>query len=149
MKPPAMLIVADRGCLRAYTIARSAREPVPRLLDAVDFPEAHQRLAEQVTDRAGSFPVAGGGHASGTAGRMTLAAELDIRTFRQVAGRIMALLKQYRPDAWSFAAPAEINGAILDGVPSGYREQLVQNLARDLTHTPPGELLGHFERARP
>jgi len=145
-----MLIVADRGCLRAYRIDRSTRDPVPRLSNAVDFPEGHQRLGNQVTDKVGSFPVMGsGGRASAATERMTLMAELEARTFRHVADRIIALLQQHRPDAWGFAAPGEINGAILEDIPSGFRERLVQNLPRDLTHVRPGELLGHFERARP
>ena len=149
MRPPSLLIVADRGRLLAYTVDRSVRTPVARLLESADFTEGHQRLGEQVTDKAGAFPVTGGGyHANAVAERTSLVAELDARAFRRLADRIMMLLRHHRPDAWAFAAPGEINGSILNGLHPAFRERLVQNLPRDLACVPPDELLRHFTRAK-
>jgi Protein required for attachment to host cells len=148
MKPPSLFVVADRGRLLAYAIDRSARAPAARLLDSADF-EGQQRLGQQVTDKAGAFPVAGsGGQANASAERMTLVAELEMRNFRRIAARITALLHEHHADAWSFAAPSEINAAIVKDLQPALRETLVQNLPRDLTRVPPGELLDHFARAK-
>lgn len=148
MKPPAFLVIADRGRLLAYAVDRTVRTPIPRLLEAVDFEEAHQRLGDQVSDKAGAFPVTAGGiHANAIAERMTLVAELETRGLRRVADRIATLLRRHRPESWAFAAPGEINGAILDALHAAYHSRLAQNLPRDLTRVPAGELLGHFSRA--
>ena len=149
MKIPSLLIVADRGQLLAYAIDRSTRMPSLRLIDSTEFAEGHQRLSEQVTDKAGAFPVTGsGGQANAAAERMTLVAELDTRTLRRVADRITALLKEHCVESWDFAAPAEINRAILNSLQPSLRERLAQNLPLDLTHVPSKELLGHFVRAK-
>ncbi|HWB59063.1 MAG TPA: host attachment protein [Chthoniobacteraceae bacterium] len=145
MRPPSFIIVADRGRLVAYSVDRSVRKPTPRVADTADFAEAHQRLAEQVTDKAGSFPISGAGvHANAASERNSLLAELDTRNFRHLAGRITSLLQHHRPEAWAFAAPAEINAAILEGVHPAFRVRLTHVLPRDLIHVPPGEILNHF-----
>jgi len=46
---------------------------------------------------------------------------------------------------WSFAAPAEINPAILDRVPADLRKILDHNVKRDLVKIPANSLLQHFE----
>lgn len=148
MKIPSLIIVADRGHLQAYAIDRSARAPTPRLIDSKDFSEGLQKLSEQVTDKAGGFPNTGsGGYANAAAERMTLTAELEMRSFRHAAERIASLLREHRPDAWAFAAPSEINRAILDGLHPTLRDRLAQNLPLDLINVPADELLGHFARA--
>jgi hypothetical protein len=140
-----LLIVADRGRLLAYAVDESPRGPAPILLNAVHFAEGQQRLGEQVTDKAGAFPMAGSGtHQNSAAERMKLVAELEMRTFRRAATCIAQLVKDLQPESWGFAAPSEINGAILDGIEPTVRARLAQNVARDLTNTPREKLLGHF-----
>jgi hypothetical protein len=148
MNTPSFLILADRGHLLAYALDHSTRTPTPRLIDSMDFIEGHQRLSEQVTDKAGAFPAGNAGQATATAERMTLMAELEMRTFRHVAERITKLLETHRPKSWAFAAPGEINGAIIDGLDPKLHARLTKNVARDLTNVPPGELLGHFDRVQ-
>jgi hypothetical protein len=79
--------------------------------------------------------------------QMTLVAELDVRCFRHIAERIISVIGQFR-GTWAFAAPSEINGAILDGLPKGLKDRLKLNLARDLTHTPAIQLCNHFLKTR-
>lgn len=148
MKKPSLIIVADRGSLFAYEVDRKTRKPFPRLLQSVFFAEAHQRLSDQVTDRAGSFPVTGsGGTTNAAAERMTLVAELDTRTIRRVADEMSTILQRQRPEAWAFATPSEINGAILDHLPPAWRETLVENVTSDLIKVRPDALLDHFTSA--
>ena len=146
MTPPPFIIVADRGELKAYSVDRSTtRNAFPRLISGVRLREPHQRYAERFTDQAGAFPSGGTeGHGNSVAEKMTLVAEDETRTFRRIAGEITTLLKEHRPDRWAFAAPSEINGAILDGLAPDIREKLVQNLRRDLVKTDSTELLSHF-----
>jgi hypothetical protein len=145
MKLPSLLIVADRGQMLAYAIDEKRRGPVPRLIDSLEFSEGRQKLSEQLTDKAGAFP-AGNGQATASAERMTLTAELEMRTFRHIAERITTLFQERHPDTWAFAAPSEINGAILDELDPALRGCLKQNLTRDLTRIPADELVEHFVR---
>jgi hypothetical protein len=118
------------------------------LVDSTEFAEGQQTLQEQFTDKAGSFPAGGtNGQGNSAPERMSLTAELEMRTFRQAAQRIIALLGEHRPESWGFAAPSEINGAILDGLPPHLLARLAENLPLDLTRTPADRLLEHFERA--
>jgi len=130
--------------LIAYAVEKTVRGPAPHVVEAIDFVQAHKRLGEQVTDKAGAFP-ASHGQATGAAERMTLETELDLRSFRAVADWITKLLDRHRPETWGFAAPSEINGAILDELRPELRQRLESNVCRDLTNIPAGELLDHFE----
>ena len=77
--------------------------------------------------------------------RMTLVAEEEVRIFRTIAGHLTRLLQEHGQARWYFAAPSEINGAIIDGLGRDLHARLERNVKSDLTHTPTAELLRHFE----
>ena len=121
---------------------------MPRLLEAFQIADAHGRYQDKLTDQAGSFPAGGtGGQGNGVAERMSMESESDTRIFRLLAGQIKGLLNQHRPARWSFAAPSEINGAILDNLSPELRSHLERNVPRDLVKTAPSALLTHFQQA--
>jgi hypothetical protein len=144
-----LLIVTDRGFLKAYAVeATSNRSAMPRLLESFQVADAHGRYQDKLTDQAGAFPNGGtAGHGNSIAERMSMEAENETRIFRLLAGQITNLLNQLRPEHWSFAAPSEINGAILDNLSPELRSHLDRNVPRDLVKTQPAELLSHFDRA--
>jgi hypothetical protein len=149
MIKPQFIIVADRGAVKAYRVEDSAnRGKVARLVDQEAYPEAHERLQDIVTDKAGAFPAQGKHSISGGA-REGVEAELNARLVRQVSQRITRIVSEHRPSRWSFAAPAEINAAILGQLSEEYVHKLSQNLKRDLVKTEPRELLGYFNGERP
>lgn len=142
---PPILIVTDRGHFIAYQLNSDFK---PQKIDETKFAEGNEKLSEQVTDRAGGFPNGGSkGQGNSAAERMTLVAELEMRCFRHIAERIISVLEQAH-GPWAFAAPSEINGAILDGLPKNLKDRLKLNLTRDLTHTPATQLCDHFLKAR-
>lgn len=146
---PTFLVLADRGQLKAYQLTSSsgASCPTPRLIADYRIEPARGKFEEKVTDQAGAFPS---GHASGSstssAERLTLEAENERRSLREIGGHIGRILAAQRPDAWAFAAPPEINRAILEEVPKDARHTLAMNVPRDLIHTPESELLAHFRQ---
>jgi hypothetical protein len=95
-----------------------------------NLPKARSGSSNQVTDP---------GHATAIAQRMTLTAQLEMRTFRKIGERITNLLRERASTSWGFAAPIEING--LD---RSLRERLALNLPRDLTRIPQDALRQHF-----
>lgn len=111
----------------------------------VTFSEGHERLGEVVTDQAGGFPEAGtAGRGNAAAERMTLIHEIDLQNFRRVGNCINHVLSSHHPTEWGFAAPSEINRAILEYVKPEYTGKLCQNLPKDLTKIPAEEIVVRF-----
>jgi hypothetical protein len=147
---PKFLVITDRGQLKAYQLAAPpGQSSTPRLVAEHRIEPSRGKFDEKVTDQAGAFPS---GHAAGTttstssAERLTLEAENERRSFREIGAHISRILAAQRPDTWAFAAPSEINRAILDEVPKDLKDSLAMNVPRDLVHTPDGELLAHFRQ---
>lgn len=137
-----LLLLADRGGVKAFRVANNSLQ----LVGFYRIEEARKKKEDKLTDKAGAFPAGGAGsHASPSGERMTAEAEEEMRSFRKVATTLMEILDEEKPGRWAFAAPSEINGAILDGIPATYREGLVQNLRADLLNIPQQDLLSHFQ----
>ena len=73
--------------------------------------------------------------------------EDDRRSAKQLAKHINDILRREKPDGWSFAAPAEIQQAVVSEVKPGLREQLLACVPQDLVNVPPNQLLEHFSTA--
>ena len=97
MTPTSLIIVADRGSLKAYRVDETpTRGPSLRLIQAFDLTDAHGKLVDKVTDLAGRFPVsdgAGGRHANSIAERTQLETETDRRIHKQLADQIVEALR--------------------------------------------------------
>ncbi len=141
------IVVADRGIVKAYEVKNTPTHgAIPRLVLETNLKEAHERYRDKVTDQAGSFPAFGsGGNANAIAERQGIEAEEDARLFKSIAEQIEEIIRRYEPLHWSFAAPAEINPAILDRIPADLRKTLEHNVKRDLVKIPANSLLQHFE----
>src|SRR6476646_12212181 len=61
MTPSSLVIVTDRGSLKAYRVNETpTRGPSLQLVQAFNITDAHRRLVDKVTDFSGRFPVSGG-----------------------------------------------------------------------------------------
>ena len=148
MTPSSLVIVADRGSLKAYQVAETpTRGPRLKLMQAFDVTDAHGRLIDKVTDLAGRYPVTeGAGSRRGPASiaEPKLETELDRRIYRQLAEQIAKIVRQDGVEGWSFAAAAEIHGAIVDLLPGDIRERIVEHVKSDLVKIEPAKLALHF-----
>jgi hypothetical protein len=153
MTPASLIIVADRGSLKAYRVDETpTRGPSLHLVQAFDLTDAHGKLIDKVTDLAGRFPVsdgAGGHHASSTAERTQLETETDRRIYKQLADQIVKVIDRSGKERWSFAAPAEIHSAIVDLLPPSARNRIVEHVKSDLVKVEPAKLPSHFRSLRP
>ncbi|HZA38226.1 MAG TPA: host attachment protein, partial [Candidatus Baltobacteraceae bacterium] len=116
MTPTSLIIVTDRGSLKAYRVNETpTRGPSLQLVQAFDLTDAHGRLIDKVTDLAGRFPVtngAGGHHgAASIAERTQLETETDRRIHKELADQIVKIVSSNGKEGWSFAAPASIHAA--------------------------------------
>jgi hypothetical protein len=149
MQKSTLLIVADRGALKAYQIEKTEHhKPAAHLIDSFSVDEAHKRYQDLYSDMAGGFPsLATAGQGNGTAERMKLAAENEMKCFRKLAHHLGQLLQKLRPERWDFAAPSEINGAIIDGLSAECKKTLHKRIPRDLVNTPAADLPAYVAAA--
>ena len=142
-----LIVIADRGTLKAYKVRQTNHGLSPRLMTEKNLKSGHERFRDKVTDYAGAFPSLGsGGRANAIAERTSFELEEDARIFKEIAQQIKELIRQNEPLGWLFAAAAEINPAILDHLPADLRGKLVENVKHDLTKTPADTLTGHFKK---
>jgi hypothetical protein len=148
MTPSSLIIVTDRGSLKAYRVDETpTRGPSLKLVQAFDLTDAHGKLVDKVTDLAGRFPVsdgAGGRHANSIAERTQLETETDRRIHKQLADQIAKIVESDGVEGWSFAAPASIHAAIVDLLPRKVRDRIVEHVKSDLVKTEPSKLPAHF-----
>jgi hypothetical protein len=152
MTPSSLIIVTDRGSLKAYRVDETpTRGPSLKLVQAFNVTDAHGRLVDKVTDLAGRFPVsdgAGGRHANSIAERTQLETETDRRIHKQLADQIAKIVESDGVEGWSFAAPASIHAAIVDLLPRKVRDRIVEHVKSDLVKTEPSKLPAHFRSLR-
>ncbi len=147
-----LIIVADRGQLRAYRLLQNSGDRSPHLeLMAEKEPSApHEKMSDQVTDQAGRFPRGGG--AGGTTGdlsageQLTQQAEVDHRVLEQLAAKIDTLLADDGVTDCLLAISAPIHKQLVDLLAPKGRDKIKQVLASNLAGTDPTELLEHFEK---
>jgi hypothetical protein len=152
MIPSSLVIVTDRGSLKAYRVNETpTRGPSLQLVQAFDITDAHGRLVDKVSDLAGRFPVgdgAGGRHANSIAERTQLETETDRRIHKELADQIVKIVSRNGKEGWSFAAPASIHAAIVDLLPAAVRDRIVEHVKSDLVKTEPAKLPAHFRSLR-
>jgi Protein required for attachment to host cells len=153
MTPSSLVIVTDRGSLKAYRVNETpTRGPSLQLVQAFDMTDAHGRLIDKVSDLAGRFPVTEGAGAhrgqASTAERKQLATETDRRIQKELADQITKIVSKTGKDGWSFAAPAEIHTAIVDLLPANVRQRIVEHVKSDLVKVEPARLMSHFRSLR-
>lgn len=136
-----IIIVVDCGALKAFTISKGEKTKTAHLVEEIVIDEDRGRYSDKVTDQASRFRNWG---ASGE--RTTVELEKELKALRHLVKEIELLLKKYQPSQWGFAAPSEINNAILNELNASFKESLGLNLKKDLTNVPAAKLLSHFSK---
>lgn len=153
MTPTSLVIVTDRGSLKAYRVDDTpTRGPSLHLIQAFDLTDAHGKLSDKMTDLAGRFPKSDGAgthHGASMAERTQLDSETNRRIFKQLADQIVEIAERSGKEGWSFAAPAEIHAAIVDLLPGNVRDRIVEHVKSDLVKIEPAKLLSHFRSLQP
>src|SRR5438876_3940116 len=153
MIPSSLIIVTDRGSLKAYRVNETpTRGPSLQLVQAFNITDAHGRLVDKLSDLAGRFPVTdgAGAHRGATsiAERTQLATEMERRIHKELADQIGKIVSQNGKEGWSFAAPAEIHAAIVNLLPPAARGRIVEHVKSDLVKVETARLINHFRSLR-
>lgn len=152
MTPTSLIVVADRGGIKAYRVNQTpTRGASLQLVQAFDITDAHGRYDEKLTDQAGRFPVSDGDgrHANAIAERTALETENDRRICKQLAEHIAEVVKRERAEGWSFAAPSSIHSSVTDLLPAPLRNRVVEHVKSDLVKIEPTKLATHFRSLQP
>ncbi len=153
MIPISLVIVADRGSLKAYKVNDTpTRGPSLQLVNAFDTTEAHGRFQDKLTDQAGRYAtgVGANGIHSGIAERTGIDIETDRRIFKQLADNIAEVLKREASgEGWSFGAPASIHSAVVELLPADVRGRIVEHVKADLVKIEVADLPKHFRSLQP
>ena len=152
MIPTSLIVVADRGEVKAYRVNNTPnRGPSLQLVQAFDITDAHGRYDEKLTDQAGRFPVSDGNgrHANSIAERTAMETETDRRICKQLAQQIAEVVRREAVEGWSFAAPASIHSSVSELLPGPIRRRVVENVKSDLVKIEPAKLPNHFRSLQP
>ena len=147
-----LLIVADRGGLRAYRVGENPnRAPGLHLIDSFEAEETRGRFQDKVTDQAGRFKGSGTANQStgGTAEHPTIEMENDRRACKHVAQRINELVAREKPEGWLLAVPASIHGLVEGHLQPEVRTHLAEVVHADLLRSEPAKILPHFSALQP
>jgi hypothetical protein len=152
MTPTSLVVVADRGGVKAYRVNDTPNRGASlQLVQALDITDAHGRYDEKLTDQAGRFPVSNGNgrHANSIAERTALETENDRRICKQLAEHIAEVVTREAVEGWSFAAPPSIHGAVSELLPPAIRRRVVEHVKSDLVKIEAAKLSGHFRSLQP
>src|SRR5581483_7233926 len=139
-----LIVVADLGHLKAYRVTHDPMEIKPRieLVDDIELVDAHGKLLDKVTDKAGRFPGLGTGPGGMSIGENhNLLLEMDRRLVKQIAERIDQLVAN--ENIWYLAASNEVNSRVLESLSQRSRQTMMKNVSADLTKIPKSELLSY------
>ena len=136
-----LIVTADRGHMDVYC---PQQDGFLRGFDSLDVRGGRTTATELNTDKAKSFPGTGAfGHGGVTSG---MDAEMEKRSLRKIAEHITEVCDRLQPKAWAFAAPAEVNGAVLDGLEPELKSRLAVNLKTDGVHASSREIAARVAR---
>src|SRR3979411_3426632 len=129
MTPTSLVVVADRGSLKAYRVDDTPTlRPSLRLVQAFNVTDAHGRLIDKVTDFAGRHSADGAGaHPGASIAETKLENETDRRIYKQLADQIVKIVNSDGVQGWSFAAAPDIHKAIVDLLPARVRDRIGAN----------------------
>ena len=136
MTPISLVIVADRGSLRAYRVEETpTRGPHLELVQAFEVTDVMKAVSTRHTTPMTDWPQ--------------LEAEMDRRVCKELATEIAKIVERNPGGGWSFAAPKSIYTKIIEHLPSEIRERIVEYLKSDLVKTEPAKLPEHFRSLQP
>jgi len=148
MTPTSLVIIVDRGSLKAYKVNETpTRGPSLQLVQALNITDAHGRYDDKLTDQAGAFPVGDGDgsrHAHAIAERTALETETNRRICKQLAGHIGDIVRREGREGWSLAAPGAIHAALVELLPAEVRDRIVEHVKSDLVKIELGKLPTYF-----
>ncbi len=149
-----IIIAVDLGHFKAYKVGKTKLgNSKMQLIESYDSIEAHGKLLDRITDQAGRFRLGGGkgsaAKAKGYGEPHNIELEEEKRLIKLLARDINTIMTREKCDTWCFAAPAEINGRILDNLQPEVKAKLGKNVICNLSRSRKMEILDRFDMCQP
>jgi hypothetical protein len=136
MTASSLIIVADRGSVRAYRVKETpTRGPSLKLVQAFDIPDVMSATTMRHRTPMTDWPQ--------------LEAEMDRRICKELAAEIAKIVQRNPGEGWSIAAPESICAKIVDHLPPKIQERIVEHVESDLVKLPAAALPSHFRSLQP
>lgn len=136
MIPTSLVVVADRGSLRAYRVEETpTRGPHLKLVQAFEITDVMNAASMRHTTPMTDWPQ--------------LEAEMDRRVCKELATEIAKIVERNPGEGWSFAAPESIYAKIVEHLPREIQERIVEHVESDLVKLPAAALPSHFRSLQP
>jgi hypothetical protein len=136
MTTVSLVIVGDRGRLRAYRVRKTPTRGLNlELIQAFGIPNVNDLSRSHHTTALSNWPQ--------------LEIEERRRLCKQLAHEITAVVQRDFGEGWSFAAPHAIYKQIVELLPAEIRERIVEHVPLDLSKTPVAQLMSHFRSLQP
>jgi Protein required for attachment to host cells len=136
MTASSLIIVADRGSLRAYRVAETpTRGPSLKLVQAFE-----------ITDVVSAPTMR---HRTPMTDWHELETEMDRRACKELATEIVKIVERNPGAGWAFAAPASICAKVVEHLPREIQERIVERVESDLVKLPAAALQSHFRSLQP
>ena len=151
MTPTSLIIVADRGSLKAYRVNETpTRGPSLKLIQAFNVTDAHGKMVDKVTDLAGRYAANdGSGMHQASIAETKLETETERRINKQLVDQITKIVKSDGVEGWSFAAPASCHNAIIELLSPEVRGRIIEFVKSDLVKVEAAKLTSHFRSLQP
>jgi hypothetical protein len=136
MTATSLIIVADRGSLRAYRVHDTpTRGPHLELVQAFEVTDVMNATTARHMTPMTDWPE--------------LEREMGRRICKELATEIAKTVERNAGEGWSFAAPESIHRIIVEQLPAEIRERIVEYVESDLVKLPAAALLSHFRSLQP
>jgi len=142
-----IVVAADLGHFRAYRISRTPRGSAKiSMIESYDSLDGHGKLGDKLSDQAGRFSRKDGlSKSKGYGEPHNIELEMEKRMIKLIAKDIETVIAKESCEAWYFAAPAEINGRIVEHLGRDVKSRLGRNITANLTRTKKADIMGYFE----
>ena len=135
MTASSLIIVADRGSVRAYWVEETpTRGPHLKLVQAFELTDVMNAASARHTTPMSEWPE--------------LEAEMDHRICKELSTEIAKIVRRNPDEGWSFAAEPSIHQAIVELLPVEIRERIVEHVPSDLVKIKPAKLPSYFRSLR-
>jgi hypothetical protein len=142
---PHYVVVLNRSQLLVYRESLEPGSTMPhcQLVEAADFPSAHEQYTDRDADMAGRFPR-GADNGGNIDERLPMQEEFQRRQAATIAQTLEKFLRRHPHIRWDYAAGPGLHYVVLDQLPADLRGAMDRTAQKDLTKVPPDELLRHF-----
>jgi Protein required for attachment to host cells len=136
MTASSLIIVADRGSVRAYRAKDTpTRGPSLKLVQAFEVTDVMHAASMRHSTPMTDWPQ--------------LEAEMNRRVCKELATEIAKIVERNPGEGWSFAAPESIYAKIVAHLPREIQERIVEHVESDLVKLPAAALPSHFRSLQP